>query len=414
MIEHMNAGALRLTRLAIFGLFFSLFFSRSLFVLCGLLAVVGWLLTGQYRARARLVVMNPAAVLMLIFIGYVCVSAALTFAGANTVTALKIYWQLLLIPVIATTMTREGDVARCWNAYGAGASILLVHVVLLPWYQPAWIATPAPSTVFFNPLPQAVSLAIFAGWCAYRLTEPGQRLLWRCLLVLSFAVASWAVLSVSQQRLGYLSWAVMLSVGCVLRVPARWRWQAALGAAVAVGAILLANDTVRERVLLGIHEFQSYDNKADFSSIGARRYFWSIAWTSIQEAPWLGHGTGSYRAVSCQAFDNAAMCQIGSMHPHQQYLMLWLELGVVGLLLFFGVLASIATYHFRNIRFHPLALPVLVVFCLSGFVDTPLWYRGFLYLFVPLLGLLAVQLPRESKLLSQTIHSCSTASSKNA
>lgn len=407
-------GAENVARVAIVGLFFSLFFSRSLFVLCGFLALVGWLLSGQYRARFRLVALNPAAALMLVFVAYVGVSAALTFAGSNTLTALKVYWQLLLIPVIATTMTRDGDVARCWNAYAAGASVLLVHVALLPWYQPAWVSTPTPSTVFFNPLPQAVSLAIFAGWCVYRGTEPGQRFLSRFLLVLGFAAASWAVLFVSQQRLGFLSWAVMVGAGCVLRVPKQWRWQAALGAAVAVGAILLANDTVRERVLLGIHEFQSYDNKADFSSIGARRYFWSIAWTSIQEAPWLGHGTGSYRAVSCQAFDNAAMCQIGSMHPHQQYLMLWLELGVVGLLLFCGVLASIATYHFRNISFHPLALPVLVVFCLSGFVDTPLWYRGFLYLFVPLLGLLAVQLPRESKLLSQTIHSCSTASSKNA
>jgi O-antigen ligase len=408
-IERINTGALRLTRLAIFGLFFSLFFSRSLFVLCGLLAMVGWLLSGQYRARVRLVATNPAAAMILLFLVYVGVSAALTFAGANTVTALKIYWQLLLIPVIATTMTREGDIARCWNAYAAGASILLVHVAVLPWYQPAWIAAPVQSTVFFNPLPQAVSLAIFAGWCVYRVTESGQRLLWRFLLVLGFAAASWAVLFVSQQRLGFLSWAVMVSAGCVLRVPARWRWQAAMCAAVAVGAILLANDTVRGRMLLGIQEFQSYDHKADFSSIGARRYFWSIAWTSIQEAPWLGHGTGSYRAVSCQAFDNAVMCEIGSMHPHQQYLMLWLELGVAGLLLFVGVLGAITNYHLRHARFHPLALPVLVVFCLSGFVDTPLWYRGFLYLFVPLLGLLAVQLPSESKFPSRTTPPYSTA-----
>jgi O-antigen ligase len=312
------------------------------------------------------------------------------------VTALKVYWQLLLIPVIATTMTREGDIARCWNAYAAGASLLLVHVVLLPWYQPVWIATPAPSTVFFNPLPQAVSLAIFTGWCVYRVTEPGQRLLWRFFLVLGFAAASWAVLFVSQQRSGFLSWAVMVSAGCVLRVPARLRWQAALGAVVAVVAILLANDTVRERVFLGIHEFQSYDNKADFTSIGARRYFWATAWISIQEAPWFGHGAGSYRAVSGQAFDDASMCEIGCMHPHQQFLMFWLEFGLIGLFLFLGVLASIFSYHLRRIQFHPLALPVLIVFCLSAFVDTPLWYRGFLYLYIPLLGLLVVQLSRES------------------
>lgn len=395
MIARLTSGAESVVRVAILGLFFSLFFSRSLFVLCGFLAVVGWLLSGQYRERVRLLALNPAAALMLIFVVYVGVSAALTFAGANTVTALKIYWQLLLIPVIATTMTRDGDVVRCWNAYAAGACILLVHMVLMPGYQPAWISTSAPSMVFFNPLPQAVSLAIFSGWCVYCMAEPKQRLAWRLLFVVGFVASSWAVLFVSQQRLGFLSWVVMVSAGCALRVPKHWRWQAAVFAAIALCTILLANETVRERMLLGFYEFQAYDRRADFSSIGARLYFWSTAWGGIQQAPWFGHGTGSYRAVIGQAFNDVSMCNIGCMHPHQQYLMFWLEFGVAGLLLFLGVLASIAAYHMCHPRFHPLALPVLVVFCLSGFVDTPLWYRGFLYLFVPLLGLLAAQLPQE-------------------
>lgn len=389
--------ALGATRLAILGLFFSLFFSRSLFVLCGLVAVIGCLLSGKYAERAADLRRNPAAMLTIAFLAYIFVSAALTFSGTNTLAALKVYWQLLLIPVIATTMTREGDASRCWSAYAIGATLLLVHIMLLPWYQPAWVASVDPSSVFFNPLPQAVSLAIFAGWCVFGFLGPSQHPAMRTLLALGFLLATWAVLDISQQRLGFLAWAIMVSSGVILRVPSPWRWRAALLVVIAIGAILLGNDTFRERMLLGIHEFQSYSHQADFSSIGARRYFWSMTWMSIQDALWLGHGTGSYREVIEHAFNDPAVCEIGCMHPHQQYLMFWLEFGIIGLCLFLGILVALAIFHFRHAQFNSLALPVLMVFCLSGFVDTPLWYRGFLYLFVPLLGLLAVRLPHPGK-----------------
>jgi len=386
-------GAIWVTRLAILGLFFSLFFSRSLFVLCGLVALVGWLLSGRYAERARDLLLNPAALMILVFVAYIFVSAVVTFAGANTLTALKVYWQLLLIPVIATTMNREGDVERCWRAFAMGAALLLIHVVLAHWYQPGWVASAEPSRVFFNPLPQSVSLAIFAGWCVFHFMAPAQRPPVRFVLALGFLLASWAVLYVSQQRLGFLAWAIMVGAGVVLRVPRHWRWRALVLVLIVVCSILLSNDTFRERMLLGIVEFQAYNHQADFSSIGARRYFWATTWTAIQDAPWVGYGTGSYRGIIGGAFNNSAVCDIGCMHPHQQYLMYWLEFGLIGLCIFVGALLSIAIYHFRQARFHALALPVLLVFCMSGFVETPLWYRGFLYLFVPLLGLVSIRLP---------------------
>lgn len=386
--------------MAIFGLFFSLFLSRSLFVVCALLALAGWLLSGQYRERAVLLARNPGAWLTIIFVIYIFVSAALTFNGADTKTALKVYWQLLLIPVIATTMTGRGDLTRCWNAYAIGAGLLLVHIFLLNWYAPPWVTTVTPSSVFFNPLPQSVSLAIFSGWCVHRLLVRDQRFNWRLLFFAGLAASTWAVLAVSQQRLGFLTWIIMVGAGIVLRIPQEFRWKAVVIVALALMTLLLADQTIRDRISLGIHEFQAYDHKPDFSSIGSRRYMWETAWLNIQQAPWLGHGTGSYHRVSERAFDDPSMCSIGCIHPHQQYLLFWLELGLVGLFLFFGVLVSIAMYHLRHRRFHSLAIPLLVVFCLSGLVETPLWYRGFLYLFVPLLGLLTMreisELPAQS------------------
>ncbi|MFE5793216.1 polysaccharide biosynthesis tyrosine autokinase [Streptomyces sp. NPDC056503] len=48
-----------------------------------------------------------------------------------------------------------------------------------------------------------------------------------------------------------------------------------------------------------------------------RSWLWETTWASIKEAPWLGHGLGSVERV------------VG--HPHNDYLRLWHDLGLLGL-----------------------------------------------------------------------------------
>jgi len=121
---------------------------------------------------------------------------------------------------------------------------------------------------------------------------------------------------------------------------------------------------------------------------------WSAAWSGVKEAPWFGHGAGSYSRLAEPFFDDPEMCKIGCPYPHQQYLLFWVEGGLAQLALFVGVLFFLGKYHFSQPGFHLLALPLLMVVILSGFVDSLFWYRGYLYLFVPLIGLLMIQRPR--------------------
>jgi O-antigen ligase len=393
VISRLTNVAEVVTRIAIFGLFFSLFFSRALFVLCAVLALTGWLLVGQYRMRTCALLQNRAAMLMIVMVCYIFVASTIMYAGFDTSYALNIYWKLLIIPVIASTMVQEGDLENCWKAYALGAIILLLHIVILQWLPLPWVSNADPASVFFNPLPQAICLAIFAGWCVFRLGEAGMRPLWRVAFLIGVITSTWAVFAVSHQRLAALSWAIMVGAGMLLRFPKRWRISGFIACFVIISSFLFSNDVFRQRMEVGFQEFMSSAPESNYSSMGARREMWSAAWSGIQEAPWLGHGAGSYSRLAEQFFDDPAMCAIGCPYPHQQYLLFWVEGGLVQLAIYVGLLFFIGKYHFSQPGFHLLALPILLVVMLAGFFDSLFWYRGYLYLFVPLIGLLMVQRP---------------------
>jgi hypothetical protein len=397
MLDRLNAGALLASRGAIIGLFFTLSFSRSLFVLCAVVALVGWLLAGQYRLRSRALLKNRAAALMFALVLYIFVASTVMHVGFDTDYALNIYWKLLVIPIIATTMVQERDLETCWRAYALGASVLLLHVIFLQWHPLPWVSNGDPASVFFNPLPQAICLAIFAGWCVFRLGENDLHPLWRIIFLIVFAASTWAVFVVSHQRLAALSWAIMVGAGIFLRLPNRWRISGAIVCFVVVSSFLFSNDVFRQRMEVGFQEFMSSTQESNYSSMGARREMWSAAWSGIQEAPWLGHGAGSYSRLAEQFFDDPEMCAIGCPYPHQQYLLFWVEGGLAQLAIYIGMLFFIGKYHFSQPGFHLLALPLLVVVMLTGFFDSLFWYRGYLYLFVPMIGLLMMQRPSAAK-----------------
>jgi O-antigen ligase len=107
----------------------------------------------------------------------------------------------------------------------------------------------------------------------------------------------------------------------------------------------------------------------------------------IQQAPLLGHGMGAYPVVSEAHFQDPKMCLHGCRHPHNQYVFYAVEFGLIGLALLMFVLYQ------SFLRHRPMSpestMPVvgLWLFALSRLVETTLWYRGFFYLFVPLLAL---------------------------
>ena len=368
---------------------FSLATSRSLFAVAGVLVFAGLLLEGQWRDKWLLLKKNVPALTVVAMVVWFYASAWWTEATPITwENARNVHWKLLLIPAVVLLIQDEHWRNRCWQGFGAGMLVLLAHVYALVFMVLPWTSTQNPDEVFYNPLPQSLALTFFCAWCLSEFFGAPSRAK-KLGLTVTFVLASFAVLNISEQRLGYLMWLV----GCLtvvfiqLKNSPRLRAWSLLAFLVCCVLVFMSNEIMQNRFGLAVQEVQNYHFKNDYTSVGSRLHMWYSSAGFIQQAPLLGHGMGAYPVVSEAHFQDPKMCFHGCRHPHNQYVFYAVEFGLVGLGLFLLMLYQAWSRHRAWKPDSIMPVVVLLLFTLSSLVETTLWYRGFLYLFVPLLAL---------------------------
>ena len=106
-----------------------------------------------------------------------------------------------------------------------------------------------------------------------------------------------------------------------------------LAAAIALGIIAwMSSPYLRARTEAIQTEAQKYEKTDERTSTGERLEFWKKSIEFIRQAPVIGHGTGSIRAL----FEKAATGQTGlagivAANPHNQTLAVGIQLGVLGI-----------------------------------------------------------------------------------
>ncbi len=106
-----------------------------------------------------------------------------------------------------------------------------------------------------------------------------------------------------------------------------------LAAAILLGIIAwMSSPYLRERTEAVQTEAQMYEKTNERTSTGERLEFWKKSAEFIRQAPVIGHGTGSIRAL----FEKAAAGQTGAAgvaaaNPHNQTLAVGIQLGVLGI-----------------------------------------------------------------------------------
>ncbi|MCX5388863.1 polysaccharide biosynthesis tyrosine autokinase [Streptomyces sp. NBC_00094] len=129
---------------------------------------------------------------------------------------------------------------------------------------------------------------------------------------------------------------LVLVLGVVLKGRGRGEFRrAALLATVVAAAAYVLVDWYRP-----LQDRFTQNDRQTFAGLeigtSGRSWLWETTWASIEEAPWLGHGIGSVERV------------VG--HPHNDYLRLWHDLGLLGLVLWTLVILVIGRGVYRRRR----------------------------------------------------------------
>jgi O-antigen ligase len=161
----------------------------------------------------------------------------------------------------------------------------------------------------------------------------------------------------------------IVAAGLMLRGPRRVLAVASvpLLAAVAFGV----SPVMQERFVTAWHELGNAANATEYTSMGIRVVMWQNTVELIRERPILGYGLGGLEpAYAAHIKDRASGWKaIVTDDPHNQFLAVWVEAGLIGLLAFlfllFATARQPAPYPWRQI-----ALAFLGAWCATSMVSS--------------------------------------------
>jgi O-antigen ligase len=121
---------------------------------------------------------------------------------------------------------------------------------------------------------------------------------------------------------------------------------ALLAGVVIAGLAWSMSPFLRARVSTSLEEVQAYRSDNAATSAGMRLEFWKKSLEFVAQAPVFGNGTGSTRALFRRAAEGASGAQgVASDNPHNQYLAVAIQLGLVGLVVMLAMwVAHIALF----------------------------------------------------------------------
>jgi O-antigen ligase len=135
------------------------------------------------------------------------------------------------------------------------------------------------------------------------------------------------------------------------------------------------------------------------SNLGVRAGFWIISREILKESPVLGVGVSSHiDYLNRKARSNFSHLKASGRfeHFHSQYLNIFAQLGILGLLIYGYFLFSIANIKVLNQEVNVFKIGLMSVFLLGFFVDTLLRFNIDIMLFSFMLGVVLAQNKFES------------------
>lgn len=263
------------------------------------------------------------------------------------------------------------DKLSVWFVLGALPGLLLSSVAVLNWFNLPIEA----DKLLRNTGTQGVSFAVAAAICFWWLLRPEQsaqrRGLW-ALGLLAFAVN---VFVISVARSAYLGIVTLLLVVGAFQLSRRHWLALALGVALLVPAVFLTSERMQARVMTGVGEWQAAEGAAQESSLGWRYIFYKHSIAVIQSHGLLGVGTGGFRG--------AYAAQVKTLNyppndwrarptddPHNQFMFVWIDFGLLGLLLFIAWIGVVALQRRSAPRYRALAAALAITWSAASMFNS--------------------------------------------
>ena len=245
------------------------------------------------------------------------------------------FLKLLCIPLLLYQFCRSDNGRHVLIGFLASCVLLLA----VSWMLLAWPAMPWPAIVKTPGVPVKDYIAqsgmfticiAASAQLAYDNWRGGRRRLLALVVLALVFLAN--VLYVATSRTALVIFPILLAL-FGYRI---FGWKGAVG--FVAGCLLLAlvawpsATFLKLRVTTFFTEVHSYQSDAPSTSAGERLEFWKKSLGFIQQAPVIGHGTGTVAdQFRRSAVGQTGMAAVASHNPHNQIFAVGIQLGIVGI-----------------------------------------------------------------------------------
>ena len=295
-----------------------------------------WLLGGNFRQKFIHITKNKialwaSALFVLLAIG-VSYSSAEWNAALDTLSSYK---KLLFIPIIISLMLSEK-----WCRYAIYALIISMTIVLamsyLKYFQVLPYGPPGQEyTVFKGRIAHGIFMAFFFYLLAqFAIQSPR----WRWLFMIVALLTCLNLLFLNTGRSGYIVFASLV----FLLFFQYFNWRGLVIAVLVLTSIVVLafffSDNFHDRITESVQDVQQHV-PGDYQHNSGLRYrleYYATTIKVIKKSLLYGHGTGSLATEYKKIADQEGLSLTDN--PHNEYMLITAQLGLVGLAVFLGML----------------------------------------------------------------------------
>ena len=186
------------------------------------------------------------------------------------------------------------------------------------------------------------AVSLFVLITSVRSSTPGERP-WHWPAAAAAVLTLANLILITDGRSGYLALLILIALTGLGLAKGGWRYLLGIGLPLAIALLLAISPTARNRIRQGIDEALDYQNSPRLTSMGIRISMWRHTAELIRKRPLLGYGTGGFDEAYRHLVEGESGWQNQPVaSPHNQFMRISAEQGIVGLVVFLAFLASIA------------------------------------------------------------------------
>jgi O-antigen ligase len=312
-----------------------IFFSAT--VLCCLLA-------GNWYEKYLILRYNPMALMFIIFFALFLIGLSYTTVprplALHTLTK---YSKFLLGFFLFSTFRDEKTATYAFFAFLLAASLTLLFSFLKFFGHWDLLHRFASDSGVFKDHIFTGFLFAFTSYC-FALFAFSIKNAWRWLFVVLFLLAAYNVLFINLGRSGYV---VLFSL-LLLLAGQQFAWKGLLaGLLISIflcGSLLFLPANFKERFNLAQNEITEYKHGSFDTSVGLRLEFYHNSLKLLKKHPWIGTGTGSFAQDYLMLAQDK---QFATKNPHNEYLNIAVQFGLLGFVILLGMFIVHAWTSFR-------------------------------------------------------------------